>query len=291
MSDVTQGQDVLESSIEEQQNLFNEAIDAPTLEKFENPKLPPDVVDDGKGQQKPPKQQEPDGPVPSGRFREELEARRRAERESNELRAQLAAYQVQQTRQQQQPQRPPVDMFDNPQGWLQQNMQPVLEAMRAENQQKLENLSADNAVRYYGEDKVTAARGALEQGMQRQDPQAWATYHRAMQSHDPYGVISRWHMDRETVAAVGGDLEGYVNKRIEAAMRDPNFQRQWMAAQRGNAQAAGSYVNQPVRQITQQAVPNVPSLSDIGAVGPDEQLSEPSDISLFRAAVTARRRS
>ena len=277
MSDISQG---------EQQELFQEAIEADTLEKFENPELPKETPkQDDKAP--PGDTQLPDAPVPSGRFREEAEARRRAEREVSDLRARIAAYEVNQNfnRQQQQPQKP-IDIFDNPAAFVQQQFAPYLQEMETRNQQKLENLSADWAVRNYGEDKVTAARTSLEQGMARQDPNAWATYQRAMSSHDPYGVITRWHLDRGTLQEIGGDLNAYRQRILEEAVKDPEFQRAVLQAARG--QAVGS-VNRPA--ITQQPVVSYPpSVSDIGTAGPDEAMVEPSDNALFRAAVSAKRR-
>jgi hypothetical protein len=270
------------SDTDQDVELFNQAVETPTLEKFENPQLPPEP----KPTDKPDKPDKPDVPeqIPSGRLREESENRRRAEREAADLRAQLAALQVQLP--QQQPQQKPADLFENPRAFFEQMMMPYMERMQAREQMRTEAYSADNAVRMYGEPQVTAARAALEQGMARHDPQAWNTYNRAMSSHDPYGVITRAHLDRATLQEIGGDLESYKTKILEEAMKNPEFQKRVMQAARGHAQANGSFAN----SVTQSTVPTIPSLSDIGAVGADEALSEPSDQALFRAAVSAKRR-
>jgi hypothetical protein len=110
-----------------------------------------------------------------------------------------------------------------------------------------------------------------------------------MASHDPYGVITRAHLDRETLTQIGGDLETYKKRVLEEALKDPEFHKQVIAAAKGQAAAAGQQINRPV--ITQPKVPTLPSLSDIGAAGADEQQMEPSDEALFRAAVSAKRRS
>jgi hypothetical protein len=288
LSDTTQGQDVQQP---DDGALFREALDAPTLEKFENPQLPPEKPVQQPAPQQQPGQQQPqqqqDAPVPAGRLREESEARRRAEREATDLRARLAAYEVQ-PRQQQHPEKK-LDVFDNPSGFVQQEIKPHLEQMNQQFQMMREMMSADNATRLYGEPSVTAARAALEQGMARHDPHAWATYNRAMASHDPYGVITRAHMDRQTLTEIGGDLETYKKRVLEEALKDPEFHKQVIQAAKGQAAASGSQVNRPA-QITQSKVPTLPSLSDIGAAGADEQQMEPSDEALFRAAVSAKRR-
>jgi hypothetical protein len=268
VSDVSQGEG----------ELFNQATDT-TLEKFENPPLPeikPEAPD---------KPAEPTETIPPGRLREESEARRRAERELSDTRARLAAFEaVQQTRGQQPPKR--LDIFDDPGGFIRQEIGPMLEQLRSEAQARAENFSADMAVRLYGAENVTGARAALEQGMGRHDPNAWATYNRAMSSHDPYGVITRWHMDREVLTQIGGDLDSYNAKILDEALKSPEFLKKAMEAARGHAAASGSQIN----RVTQSTVPDMPSLADIGTGGADEAMSNPSDEALFRAAVSAKRR-
>lgn len=281
MSDVTQGQDAPNDGA-----LFREAADTPTLDQFENAGVPPP------DKPEPPKpandnpvtnDNDPSAAVPSGRFREESEARRRAEREASDLRARLAAYEVQPRAQQ--PSQQKLDVFDNPSAFVQQEMKPYIEQIQQQLQMTREAMSADNAVRLYGEERVTAARAALEQGMARHDPHAWATYNRAMSSHDPYGVITRSHLDRETLQQIGGDLESYKTKLLDEALKDPAFQKRVIEAARGQAT---TQVNRP---ITQSKVPTMPSLSEVGAGMPDEGLQDnSSDEALFRAAVSAKRR-
>ena len=283
MSDITQGQDASDG------DLFRDAIDSSTLEKFENPELP-------KVEPKPPAPPEPreprqieqrtdapDAPVPAGRLREEAEARRRAERERDELRGRLDAFTQRQPPQQQTPQK--LDMFENPSGFVKQEVSPFLDQFRQELQMTREAMSLDNAINRHGDDKVMAARQALEQGMQRGDQNVWGLYNRAMQSHDPYGVIVKWHHERETLNSIGGDLDGFKKRMREEALNDPEFLK--AAIEKAKASAGGRSVNRPV---VQSSVPTVPSLSNIGAAGGDEQQIEPSDEQLFRAAVSAKRR-
>lgn len=282
MSDVTQGQDVPDGE------LFREALDT-TLEKFENPPLPkePDKPAEKPADPKPQAPTEPvdNTPVPAGRLREEAEARRRAERERDELRSRLDAFNRQPT-QPQAPQQPAkVDLFENPSGFVRQEVSPFFDQFRQELQHTREAMSLDNAISRHGDDRVMAARQALEQGMQRGDPNVWGLYQRAMQSHDPYGVIVKWHHDRETLNSIGGDLDSFRKKTRDEALEDPEFLK--MAIERAKGAANGKSVNRPV--VT-SSVPTLPSLSNIGAGGGDESQTEPSDEQLFRAAVTAKRR-
>jgi hypothetical protein len=128
----------------------------------------------------------------------------------------------------------------------------------------------------------------MQEGMARKDPHAWATYQQAMASFDPYGVITRAHLDRQTLTQIGGDLDSFKKKILDEALNDPEFHKRAVQAAKGHAVANGQQVNRPA--VTQSKVPLLPSLSDIGAAGADEQQTEPSEEALFRAAVSAKRR-
>src|SRR4051794_35802145 len=111
--------------------------------------------------------------------------------------------------QQQQPQRP--DLFENPSGFVQEEIRsgitPLLQQLYAQQQRDRENYSHDRAVERLGEEKVNAAYTALSQGIANGDPSVKAVYDRAMQHHDPYGLITKWHMERETLNSIGGNLD------------------------------------------------------------------------------------
>jgi hypothetical protein len=259
--------------------LFREALDAPTLDKFENPEIKPEAKPEVKQEEAKP---EIDAQVPSARLREESEARRRLERERDELRARLAAFEVQPKPQASQQK---LDVFDNPAAFVQQEVTPLLQQIREEMQATRESMSAQSAASYYGADKVSEARSALQQGLFQNDPNAHAVHQAALRSADPYGLITRWHVERQTLQAIGGDLEQYNQRTLQEALRNPEFLKQALEAAKGQA------VGQINRPVTQSTVPNIPSLSDIGAAGGDEGQTEASDEALFRAAVSARRRS
>src|SRR5688500_15745746 len=176
MSDVTQGQDAPSDN-----ELFRDVTDAVTLEKFENPE-PPKVPDE-KPVEKPAEKIEDrkDEAIPAFRLREEAEARRRVEQERDDLRARLERLERQAPRQPQQKEPPAkIDLFENPSGFVRQEIDPMLEEFRNELQRTREAMSLDNAIARHGAEKVDAARKALEQGMARNDPDAWSTYNRAM---------------------------------------------------------------------------------------------------------------
>src|SRR4051812_22994102 len=185
MTDTTQGADALDDHA-----LFNEATSLATLEKFENPEpvapeAKPEVKPEAKaepevkpaGESKPEAKPDDNAPVPAGRMREESEARRRAERERDDLLRRLEALTARQappqaTQQRQTPQE--IDLLENPKGFVRQEVQPMLEQLQGLFQQQREAMSLDWAVRQHGDDTVAAARQHLEQGMQRGDQGAWA---------------------------------------------------------------------------------------------------------------------
>jgi hypothetical protein len=293
MTDVTQGADALDDAA-----LFREAADADakTLADFENPKFEPpvekpadkpvDKVDDKtiKTEPKEPPKEEP--PIPAGRLREESEARRRAERERDEIAARLAAFQRQPPPQQQTPPKKP-DVFENPEAFVMSLVTPLLEAQEQQRRIENENRSQDRAVERFGPEMVVQSRQALEQGMKLGDPMAWAVYNQAMKSHDPYGVIAGWHYERAMLHHIGGDLNAFRKREREEALKDPEYLKQALELAKGTAKNNGSFRNEPP---VKSPVPNMPSLGNIGAGGGDTQVTEPSDIELFRAATSAKRR-
>jgi hypothetical protein len=107
-----------------------------------------------------------------------------------------------------------------------------------------------------------------------------------MQSHDPYGIIAGWFHERSTLHEIGGDLGAYQKRVREAALKDPEFLKSALEYARGQAAGNGAYVNQSVKPT----IPKMPSLGNIGAGGGDTNPVEPSDIELFRAATSAKRR-
>jgi hypothetical protein len=107
-----------------------------------------------------------------------------------------------------------------------------------------------------------------------------------MSSHDPYGVIVRWHREGEVLRTTGGDINAYRQKVLDEAINDPDYRKRVMEAARGQAVATGNSVARPVTP----KVASSPSLGNIGAGGGDTQVIEPSDNELFQAAVNAKRR-
>lgn len=278
MTDVTQGVQAPDDA-----SLFSDATTT-TLEKFENaepiPKPEPKEPEQVKEPPKEAPKEAPEAPVPAGRLREEAEARRRAERERDDLLRQLAATRVAPPPQQPVPK---PDMFENPSGFVQNEVGPYFQQIQAQMRMQAETFSEQMAGSAHGFEKVAAAKQALTEGMHRGDPNVKAVWEQAMQSAHPYDVITRWHLNNETMREVGGDLAAYKKRVLEEALKDPDYQRQAIEASKGNA----SHVARPVTS----SVPKIPSLGNVGAgAGGEADLQEPSDDQLFRAAISAKRR-
>ena len=74
------------------------------------------------------------------------------------------------------------------------------------------------------------------------------TYQQAMQSHDPYGVIVRWHNDGKWCSSTGGDLDAYRQRILEEALKDPEYQRRVIEATQGSSHGVRPHGRAP-RQV------------------------------------------
>ena len=291
MTDTTQGADAPSDAA-----LFQEATSSGmTLADFENPKLgddlpaekpaekpatPPADKPIDKTAEQPKPENEPS--VPAGRLREEAERARRAERERDELIARLTALQKPPPEQKKRP-----DLFEDPEAFVRSIVEPWQQQQEQQRIRERENLSKDWATQRFGQETVDQAGQALEHFMLRlNDPYAISSYNQAMASHDPWGVIVNWFQRTKTISEVGPDLNAFRQRERQAALQDPEFLKAAIEHARGQARSNGSFTNQSVKP----AVPNLPSLGDVGASGGDAQVTQPSELELFRAATTAKRR-
>jgi hypothetical protein len=174
--------------------------------------------------EQPKPEQEP--AIPPWRARELREARdaetRRAseaEERAQRLEAQLRHIQAQQ------PQKPPPDMYAEPEAWerhlTQQNQNAILQA-------KLE-LSEDWARDKYGDEKVdTAIKWA--------ETLSHAERMRILHSRNPTREVVRQFDERQTLSQIGGDLSAYKAKVMDEALNDPAFMQKVADKLRGTVQ-------------------------------------------------------
>jgi hypothetical protein len=100
-------------------------------------------------------------------------------------------------------------------------------------------------------------------------------------------VIAGWYHERSLLHEVGGDLNAFRKREREEALKDPEHLKAALEFAKNQASSNGSFVSAPP---VKSAIPKMPSLGNIGAGGGDTQQVEPSDMELFRAATSAKRR-
>jgi hypothetical protein len=218
--------------------------------------------------------------IPPGVLREANERARAAERRAADLEARFAAFE----RQQPKPEpRPRADVFENPSAFVQEEVSPHLSQLQAELIRNREEMSQFRAEQKHGEEKVQAAFTWVKEGLASRDPEIIQTYQRAMQSAHPYDVITRAHLQRQTISEIGDDLPSYRNRVLEEAMKDPAFQAKVLEATRQQAQQSGQTIARPVSSL--------PSLTRVGAAAlPTAQQDDRSDAELFADATARRKR-
>lgn len=166
--------------------------------------------------------------LPSWRVREINEDRRAAlaraeqvERENAAFRAQMAELQRQIVAQQPKPE--PVDIFQDPNEWAEQQLSPFEQRMQQLSTNLVLRASRAENVAVHGRDAVTAAEKALEEAVNSRDPDIPGLQAKLRASDDPVGVMVDWHKSRSLLKETGGDLNAYRAKVLDEAMKDPAF--------------------------------------------------------------------
>lgn len=231
-------------------------------------------------QQQPAQQEHPQGFVPSGRLREEREAREAIERRFNEAQAQWQRQFEQLQARLPQPEAPKTpDVFEDPNGFLNHGVRQAIDPIKSEIGQLREFYSRREAIREHGKEKVEAAYSAIAQGLQSRDPEAQGVYQRAMQSMDPFGEIVAWHQQKAILSQIGNDPNSWFEKELERRMTDPQFAASYMekvqqVARGGQKPQGNNLINLPP---SLNKVPSAQSASD--------EDGDMSDAALFRQAM------
>jgi hypothetical protein len=179
--------------------------------------------------------------VPSWRLAEESQRRRDAEQALNDLRNEMRQIQMQiqmQRQPVQQQEAPEVDIFADPQGFVQtirSEYQRELQALRLEN-------SLERADQRHGE-VFKKAYDAFTDHVSRTRDQA--TYQRVMASSDPGSALVQWYKGEELSKQLGdSDLQSFLEKQKQEWMKDPAYQAQVIEAFKATQQA------QPTTKVT-----------------------------------------
>jgi hypothetical protein len=224
-----------------------------------------------------------EGNVPSWRLRE---VREEAERRVAETEARWQRQFELMQRQAQpkpEPQAPP-DLFENPTGFVDQNVRQYVDPVKAEIQQMREFYSRRDAEKDHGAEKVRAAYDWVAQGIAQRDPDVVMAYNRAMQSQHPFDTIVTAHQARVVHQMIGNDPNAWFDKELERRMgSDPQFAARFQQAA-SQERAGRQPSNQPQGSITKlpPSLRNTPSARGNGA---DDDPSDMSDAALFRHAM------
>lgn len=228
--------------------------------------------------------------VPSWRLREVREAREAAERRAEDASRQAAVFQHQLQEMQRKfeeyskPKAQPVDFFENPEGALQQRVEPIQQGFERQLGELKLDMSRELAVIKYTEQAVSEMETAIAQAMQRGDPEMATLSVQMRSSKFPALKAMEWHQQAKLRSEVGTDLNAYNAKLQEKLLADPEFLAKAVAKATGQAQQAAA---QPGSRPNIQLPPSLNKAAGSGNDPSDE--ADMSDRGLFRHAMGNRR--
>lgn len=214
--------------------------------------------------------------VPSWRLREVNEKARQRDEENRQLRTQLAQINAQ-LQKQNTPKTEPVEIWEDPNGFVSHVTKEALSPIQEELQTMRETFSRSNAEVQFGADKVAEAYEAMGKDLE-QMPQAQRdeVISRLKKHPHPFGEIVKWHKNAQTLLKVGSDPQKWLDAEKEKWLSDPAEQAKIMERIRGSANARPSVTTLP------------PSLSRVSSAGNGlDDSGDLSNESLFNFA-TAR---
>ncbi len=230
--------------------------------------------------------------VPSWRLREVNEQRTAAERRAEEVTRQNYAIQQQMAAMESRlaeltkPKPTPVDFFENPEGALQQRVEPIQQGFERQLSEIRLDMSRELAVTRHGEEAVTEMEAAIAQAMQRSDPGMAALAAEMRSSKFPALVAMKWHQGEKLRSEVGTDLNAYKAKLKAELLEDPEYRSMAMAKWTGQAQQAAA---QPGTRPNIQLPPSINRATGTGSNTDQSDDADMSDRGLFRHAMGNRR--
>lgn len=215
--------------------------------------------------------------IPPWRLREESEARRLAEENARVLKARLDEIE---SRQRQQT-KPEKDIFEDPNGVVQEIIQQTLGSHLAPVLQNIQRtqmaLSRNVAESRHGEEALAKAEEAFLAAVDNKSLDVME-FESVVQSPNRYDAVVQWHKRHTTLAAVGTDPEAWFNKQLEAKLADPKFLGALIERSRGGSAAVPSVTRLP------PTLSRTPASAASAAGGGDE--GPMTDENLFRSAMS-----
>lgn len=227
---------------------------------------------DGKGEPvKPAAEEQPQGRVPAGKLREANEARRAAEAERDQLKAEIEKSKGDTTSLREQldlvmreisdlkraprgeapkaPEPPKVetvpDIFEDPKGFAEHITKGFQSELNKRDQQlAAQRVETSMAIAHaFHKDTFEEAWGAINK-LDPRNPDAQQTVQRIYASPNPGEALVNWHKRSKTLAEVGDDpaafRERIAKETRENLMKDPEFRKQIVAELRGEAARPGA---------------------------------------------------
>ena len=220
--------------------------------------------------------------VPSWRLRE---VREEAERRVAETNAQWQRqFEMLQRQANTVPKEPPPDLFENPNGFVDQRLKEYLtpyeqqqQQLRADLQETREFYSRRDAEREHGPEMVRDAYNWLAQGMQAKNPDVLNIYQQVMQSKHPFDAIVSAHKRMSVMQQIdsAGDLDKWVMQRAA------ELQQRGQASPQGNGRQASNGSSQGNSIV--KLPPSMRNLPASQVDGDDD--SDMSDAAMFRQAM------
>ena len=182
------------------------------------------------------------------------------------------------------PKEPPPDLFENPNGFVDQRLKEYLtpyeqqqQQLRADLQETREFYSRRDAERDHGPEAVRESYNWLAQGIQARNPDVLNVYYQVMQSKHPYDAIVSAHKRMSVMQQIdsAGDLDKWVMQRAA------ELQQRGQASPQGNGRQASNGSSQGNSIV--KLPPSMRNLPASQVDGDDD--SDMSDAAMFRQAM------
>lgn len=241
---------------------------APKPEDIENFGPNPALV----GQTKPEQQEHR---VPLVELLNEREKRQSYERQIEEERRQRQALerQIADFRRAQQPKPETPDVFENPKGFVETIEQTLDRKLR----EQAAEFSLKMAHRQYKGEFDAAYQALIQEG--NANP---ATVQAIISQSDPGEALMQWHRQRSLMEKVGGDLDGYMKKREEELLKDPEFRKRFADLLRAEQTTSNAQNQRPAPVV--QMPPSLSKVSPASPKGADDVTDVNDGEALFRYA-------
>lgn len=234
----------------------------------------------------PPDKDEQTGQVPSWRLREVREEREKAEKRATEEAQRVYALQQElqtmraELTQLRQPKQDPVNIFEDPDKAIAQRLSPFEANLQTLQSHMILRASRAEAIAEHGKAAVAEMEAAVGKAMQSNHPDMPSLSAQMRSSDDPVGVAMQWHKRAKVMETTGGDVDAFVQKKLDEAMNNPEFQAKVL-------EKARSAAGQP-----RPSVQLPPSLSKAPGSAPQAETDDAdmSDKALFRHAMSSPRR-